>query len=754
MEGVVKEFLLESYENLDRLDRDFVDLEKNPSKETFGSIFRVIHTIKGTCGFLSFSKLQSVTHAGEGLLALLRAGRMQLNPQITDSLLAMVQAVRELLADIEHTGKEGSRDYSSLIDTLSNLQKGDPSLDLQPAPVPLGEILVAQGRVRSEDLDRALKLQASGDQRRVGEILVAQGVVTEAEILEALQAQRELKKAALDSSVRVDLGLLDELVNLVGELVLCRNRILRFAMTQEDPDFLLVSQQLNLVIGELQEGVMKTRLQPIGGVWNKFPRFVREVAASCGKQVRIEMAGEGTKLDRTVIEAIRDPITHIERNSVDHGIESPEVRLAAGKSAEGRLVMRAYHEGGQVNIEIIDDGAGIDLEKVRVKALQRGLLTQDQAARMSETELVNLIFLPGFSTTDKVTTLSGRGVGMEVVKTSIEKIGGIAEIQSRRGQGTTVRIRIPLTLAIIPALLVTSGGDRYAIPQASVLEIVRLEGDQRRSRMEWLHDAPACRLRGELLPLIYLNHEFKVEEKVQRTDNQSINLLVLRADKRKFGLVVDAIEDTDEIVAKPLGRHLKGIGVFSGATIMSDGKVALILDVLGISRKAGEADVMPESGQKPLPSVSEEPPDVRDGLLIVRHGKEKRVGITLSQVARVEEFARSLIENSSLRQVVQYRGSIMPLIRLGQVLGEDSHVPDEGKANIQAVVYCNRGRSVGLVVDQVIDIVEAPVTISRNDQIHGISGSAIVQGRVIDLVDARAVIEAVEPGFFDQSEAA
>lgn len=754
MEGIVKEFLLESYENLDRLDRDFVELEKNPSKETLGSIFRVIHTIKGTCGFLGFSKLESVTHAGEGLLAPLREGRMQLNPQITDCLLAMVDAVRELLADIEYAGEEGNRDYSSLIETLSTLQKREQGLDLQPAPVPLGEILVAQGRVRSEDLDRALKQQASGDPRRIGEILVAQGAVTEAQILEALQTQRELKRAALDSSVRVDLGLLDELVNLVGELVLCRNQILRYAATQEEANFLAASQHLNLVTGELQEGIMKTRLQPIGQVWNKFPRFVRDVAASCGKQIRIEMAGEKTELDRTVIEAIRDPLTHIVRNSVDHGIESPEVRRAAGKSSEGHLLMRASHEGGQVNIEITDDGAGINPAKISAKALQRGLLTREQAARMSEKELVNLIFLPGFSTTDKVTNLSGRGVGMEVVKTSIEKIGGIAEIQSRVGQGTTVRIKIPLTLAIIPALMVTTGGFRYAVPQASLLEILRLDDKQARGSIEWVLDAPVYRLRGKLLPLVYLNRELKIEEQRERANDPNVNILVLQADKYQFGLVVDAIDDTGEIVVKPLGKHLKGISAFSGATIMGDGNVALILDVIGLSRSVGGVYPAPEDNRKLLPASPDVVAGERRALLIVRHGKERRGAIPLSQVTRLEEFPPSAIEKSGVRQVVQYRGAIIPLIRLSQVTSGASLAEDEREAKIRVVVYRNEGRSVGLVVDQIVDIVEEQIAITRDDPTPGIHGSAVIQGYVTDVLDVRAIIEAAEPGFFGQPAAA
>ena len=754
MEDVVKEFLLESHENLDQLDRDFVELEKHPTKETLGSIFRVIHTIKGTCGFLGFAKLESITHAGEGLLALLREGRMQINARITDSLLAMVDAVREVLASIESTGKEGGSDYSSLVEALGALQKSGGSSDFPAPPIPLGEILVAQGRIRAEDLDRALKQQASGDTRRIGEILVAQGSVTQTEIIQALQAQKELKSAVFESSVRVDLALLDKLVNLVGELVLCRNQIQRCATTQEAPAFLAALQHLNLVTAELQEGVMKTRMQPIAHVWSKFPRLVRDLAASCGKQVRIEMEGLETKLDRTVIEAIRDPLTHIVRNAVDHGIEPPEVRKSAGKTPEGRLLIRAYYGSGQVHIEITDDGAGVNPERVAAKALRRGLLTREQAAAMNENELIKLIFLPGLSTADKITHLSGRGVGMEVVRTGIEKIGGTVEVQSSVGQGTRLKIKLPLTLAVIPALMVTMGGNDYAIPQASLLELVRLEGDHSARRIEMVHDVPVYRLRNHLLPLVFLDRELQLAEERKRGSGADVNIVVLQADKRQFGLVVDGIRDSKDIVVKPLGKHLKSLRVFSGATILGDGRVALILDVDGIAHRfrvvtEARKNVPPESVAQNQQAAGE-----RERLLICHCGrnKESRVGIPLSMVDRLEEFPLSSIERSKGREVVQYRGEVMPLIRLSRALGEVDE--DASQQSIQVVVYREHGRSVGLVVARIAEIVEQPLKIEPPVSGRCLVGSAVVQGHVTDVVNVRAVIESVEPGLLAQPEAA
>ncbi len=493
MDELTREFLLESYENLDRLDQEFVKLETEPGNlELLKSIFRTIHTIKGTCGFLGFSKLETLAHAGENLLSMLRDGHLALNSEITTALLAMVDAVREMLASIDTVGNEGERDDHALIETLARLlnppvaikEEAPPAKTEEAAKNPevqpeanIGEILIKRGAAKVIDVYDAVHQQEQGDPRRVGEILVEKGAVKSQELVEALNLQQQARAGSTsDSTIRVEVSQLDRLMNRVGELVLLRNQILQFSNNSEDSGLLATSQRLNLITTELQEGVMKTRMQPIGNIWSKFPRTVRDVAMSCGKKVRIEMEGKETELDKTIIEAIKDPLTHIVRNSVDHGIETPEKRIAAGKPVEGLLSLRAYHEGGQVNIEISDDGAGLDLEKIRKKAVEKGVITAEQSARMTEREAANLIFLPGLSTAEKVTNVSGRGVGMDVVRTNIDKIGGSVDVQSKPGAGSTVRMKIPLTLAIIPALIVTNRGDRYAIPQISLLELVRLEG--------------------------------------------------------------------------------------------------------------------------------------------------------------------------------------------------------------------------------------------------------------------------------------
>ncbi len=586
-----KEFLVESHENLDRLDRDLVALEKDPhAKETLASIFRTIHTIKGASGFLAFGKLEAVAHVAENLLSKLRDGIVAFTPEMASALLATVDAVRFMLGQIEATGQPGDRDFSSLIELLSRLNEGIHASAPAAMPPALPGTALSPCGAPVESPEPATATTSSPAPTPSGLFPTAQMPAPpppphEAAAAGSNETAETRASAVSDSTIRVDVGLLDKLMNLVGELVLARNQVLQFTTQSADTAFLATSQRLNLITTELQGSVMKTRMQPIGNVWNKLPRVVRDLATACGKEVRIEMEGQETELDKTIIEASKDPLTHIVRTSVDHGIERPETRAERGKPVEGCLKMRAYHEGGQVNIEITDDGGGIDYERVKQKALQRGMITAEQAARMSDHETLHLIFLPGFSTAEKVTNVSGRGVGMDVVKTNIEKIGGTVDLQSRLGEGTTLKIKIPLTLAIIPALIVTSGGDRFAIPQVSLLELVRLEGEQARRQIEFIHGAPVYRLRGQLLPLAYLNRELKIQGKSE-SDTAAVNIVVLQADGHPFGLVVDEINDTEEIVVKPLGKQLKGVASFAGATIMGDGRVALILDVLGLAQRA------------------------------------------------------------------------------------------------------------------------------------------------------------------------
>jgi two-component system chemotaxis sensor kinase CheA len=749
---IVKDFLVESYENLDRLDRDLVGLEKNPKdKAALAGVFRTIHTIKGTCGFLGFNKLEKVAHVGENLLTRLRDGQLTLNPERTTALLGMVDAVRQMLKEIQSTGQDGEVDYPELRELLTRQQTpvagdaGNPPGDSpQPsAPVPAD----------SKPVEKAEDLLSAPEKDAVPAPAAAVEPKQAEPASAAPQAPDTKPRDTPQETIRVGVNVLDKLMTLVGELVLARNQLLQISNTVEDTGLQAVSQRMNLIATELQGEVMKTRMQPIGNIWGQFPRTVRDVALGCGKEVNIEMEGKETELDKTIIEAIKDPLTHLVRNSVDHGIELPKDRTKVGKARAGRLILRAFHEGGQVNIEITDDGAGLNVDRIRKKALERSVVTPDQAARMSEREIFNLIFLPGFSTAEKVTNVSGRGVGMDVVKTNVEKIGGAVDVQSTPGQGTTVRVKIPLTLAIIPALVVTCGGDRYAIPQVNLLELVRLEADDVAKGIELVHGAPVYRLRGRLLPLVYLSKELDLAADVNAASDtdRAVNIVVLQADERQFGLVVDQINDTEEIVVKPLRKQLKMVKTFAGSSIMGDGKVALILDVLGLAQRAS---VITETRDRALAAKATDSSstagDKQTFLLFAGPG-DSRMAIPIGTLARLEEFPVSQVEMSGSQWVTQYRGQILTLIRLQIVLEERRNrlralqaPPTADSGPIQVLVLHHEGRTFGLVVEKILDIVEDRADVKSPATRPSILYSVLIGDRVTELLDIPAILRSAD----------
>ena len=714
---IIREFLVESHENLSRLDQELVELEKRP-KDTalLASIFRTIHTIKGTCGFLAFSTLEKFTHQAESLLSQLRDGERELTSPLVSLILETVDATRQVLASIEASGEEGPNHFEDLTERLRVAAQSKAVPECQPSPVALPASLPEPQR---DDCS--------------------------AELPECKKPEEAAKSSAVaDANIRVGVGLLDKLMDLVGELVLTRNQILQFNTEREDAALNTTSQRLNLITTELQAGVMKTRMQPIGMVWNNLPRVVRDMAVALGKQIRLEMDGAETELDRTIIEAIKDPLVHLVRNSCDHGIESPEVRLRGGKPAEGRLSLRAYHEGGHVNIEFSDDGTGIDVSRVKQKAIERGLLRPEQAEKLSDRDALNLIFQPGFSMAQSVTNISGRGVGMDVVKSHIEKIGGVVDISNRPGEGTTVKLKIPLTLAIIPGLVITSGGERFVIPQVNLLELIRLERDSSEKRIENVHGTPVYRRRGSLLPVAYLNQVLGL-----KSDDaaQADSMVILQAEDRQFGLVVDGINDTQEIVVKPLGKQFKGLTIYAGATIMGDGHVALILDVLGVGQRSGVLAEFREqahgsSEQKAQAGIEQQ------RLLLFRAGSFERLAVPLSLVARLEEFPQSSIEHASGFQVVQYRNRILRLVSLQAVLEPNAPCQDQPDP-VQVIVFNDGDRSVGLVVDQILDVAEEAVTVRQQSGRKGILGSAVVGKRVTDFLDLNHVIHAATENWFE-----
>ena len=755
MDDLVKEFLAESTENLDRLDSDLVKLEGEPdSTETLASIFRGIHSIKGACGFFGFNKLQAVAHAGENLLSKLRDKKLELTPERITVLLATVDAIRQMLANVSNRGNDGDEEYAELVARLKALQEEsskEPEAAAAPAkrkkklPVAgrLGGMLVERRHVSPDDLARALDEQEHGDGRPLGEILVSLGVVTAEEVQKTLTLLAEMRSqaAASEGNIRVGVGLLDRLMDLVGELVLSRNQILKFAMQQDDPALLSTMQRLNVVTTELREGVMKTRMQPISRLFDKVPRLVRDVSVACGKQVRVETEGKDTELDRTLIEAINDPLTHLVRNAVDHGLETPAERKAAGKNEEGVLRLRALHEGGQVTVEVSDDGKGIDVERIRRKAVEKSLLRAEEAAALSAEQALNLIFQPGFSTAEKVTNVSGRGVGLDVVRTNIEKAGGSVEIQTRPGEGSTFRVKVPLTLAIVPALIVRSAGRWFAIPQVNLVELVRVEKGSEQGGIEQVHEAQVYRLRGRLLPLVALNQELRMAKPGEGNEPIATNIVVLQVDNRQFGLVVDEVHDTEEIVVRPLSKHLKGIRAYAGATIMGDGKLALILDVPGLAHSARLAA---ENHDRAVQQDTTENAAAAEGaqkFVLFKGGGDARMALPLDTLARLEQLSVSQIERSGTRWVAQYRGQILPLVRVGEALDGGGCSSEDFSAvpAIQVLVLNGDKRPFGLVVEEIVDIVESNVVMRTGSTRSGVLYSAVVAGHVTELLDAAAL---------------
>ncbi len=743
----VREFLIESNENLGVLDCEIVELEKSPADEQLiASVFRTIHTIKGTCGFFGFEILGSIAHVAENILGQVREKQRPLTPELVSLVLQAVDVVKLILANIEERSEEGEDVYQELRQRLDDAyhfrsscgpsSTAYPETGHQPSTVIAELVEPASAHVPEEERFDSAAFEGSDS-----------GIDPE------LKETKE--SAAAGSTIRVDVTLLDKLMNLVGELVLARNQILQ-GTTSQSGARTGAAQRLNLITSELQEGCMRTRMQPIGMVWNKLPRVVRDLASEVGKQIEIQMEGAETELDKTIIEAIRDPITHIVRNSCDHGIEKPDARLAKGKKPSGTILLRAYHEGGHVNIEISDDGAGIDPERIKRKAVEKGLIRAEQAAAMSEWEALRLIFLPGFSTAERVTCISGRGVGMDMVRTNIEKIGGAVDLFNRPGihgtvGGATVKIKIPLTLAIIPGLIVnlsssriTSGvrvkhEDRFVIPQANLLELVRLEGADGRKQIESIYGTKVFRRRGKLLPLIYLSRVLGLSPADQ--ENDVVTIVILQAEETAFGLVVDGVSDTQEIVVKALGKQLKALDCYVGATIMGDGKIALILDVPGLGRLA---DVLPppiERGRRET-KASVAAKDLRQTLLLFSAGRFPRLVVPLSMVARLEEFARSKVQYAAGQPVLHYRDAVLPLVSVGAMLDPGASDAAMQGESLQVIVFSEGDRHVGLVVDEIRDIVEEAVTVKCASSSFGLLGSGVVGGKITDFIDLEALLHA------------
>jgi two-component system chemotaxis sensor kinase CheA len=762
MDEVVAEFLAESREGLDSLDRDFVTLEANPNDaQTLARIFRCAHTIKGTAGFLGFSRLESVTHAGESLLSRLRDGELKLSPEMTSSLLSMVDAVRIMLKAVETTGADGNEDHSELVGQLHRLLNGDGGEEAEAHAEP--EAAPAAAHVAAEDASEAFEVRPTAP-AAVPAMAPAAPPPAPAAIAHEPDASHPASAPEAahpetatqgvgqgTETIRVDVQLIDRLMDLAGELVLTRNQILQINTRSEDSAFSAASQRLNLITAELQDGIMKMRMMPIDNVFSKFPRIVRDLSRACNKKIRIEIDGKNTELDKTLIEAIKDPLTHLLRNAVDHGIEPPEERVRKGKPAEGVLTVRAFHESGQVHVTIADDGGGIPLDKVRQKALSRNLVAPEALAKMTDEDLCNLIFLPGFSTAQTVTNVSGRGVGMDVVKTNVEKIGGTVTVDTRLNAGTTFGIKIPLTLAIVPALIVAAGRGRFAIPQVSLLELVGFDPARDVQKIENFHGAPVFRLRGQLLPLVFLDHEIG-QATGGFNSGGSVRIVVLQVADRRFGLVVDRIIDQQEIVVKPLARQVKGIPIFAGATILGDGRVALILDTMGLAQQARIVSDLRNSNPPPSSIVTRKEDGDLVTMLLLKSPDDGRMALPLEKVSRLETVLPSAVENVGGQLVLRHGSDIMPLVSVNAVIPErrtvfrNDETPKNTELPLNLVVVQRNGVPVGMIVDDILDVVDISLKTRRVGSRPGITGCVVIHDRVTELLDLDWVLSNVVIG--------
>ena len=770
MDDLLQEFLTEAAENLAILDVELVKFEQDPNDTAIlQNIFRLVHTVKGTCGFLGLSRLEAVAHAGENVLGKFRDGELTVTPLAVTLILRCLDGIRAILGVLEQTGQEPAGDDAALINELNALASGEAPAVAPSAPAEAaqnddahnddyGPVLNEHGFPVAAELlaevaqslaaqgipdDALISAQAKADsERRTTEAAAEEAMlammavedsrpqaVAQAPVpaVAAAPANGEAKDSAVaGASIRVSVDILENLMTLVSELVLTRNQLLQMVRVREDSEFKTPLQRLSHITTELQEGVMKSRMQPIGNAWSKLPRIVRDLSMELDKKVELVMQGADTELDRQLLELIKDPLTHMVRNSVDHGLEATNKdRVAAGKSEVGKITLKAYHEGGHIIISIADDGRGLNAERIRAKALSNGLVTEAELTSMSDHQLYQFIFRAGFSTAEKVTNVSGRGVGMDVVRSNIEKIGGTIDLRSAPGKGTTFTIKIPLTLAIVSALVVECAKQRFAIPQINVLELVRASRNSE-ARIEEINHSPVLRLRDRLLPLVSLNRLLKIEDGATSADD-SRSIVIAQVGNMKFGMIVDRVFDTEEIVVKPVSSLMRNMPVYSGNTILGDGNVIMILDPHGIADSLGNAQLEETQAAEASKLQSSES---TASFLLFRAGGQEVKAIPLGLVTRIERIPAANVEHTQGRYVVQYRDHLMPLVPFHET-------QDWQKGDTYSVlVFTEKDRSVGLVVDAIVDIVEDRMDIALTANQPGLLGSAVIAGSATDVIDA------------------
>lgn len=752
MDDLIVEFLTETNESLQELDTDLITLEQNPNdKNLISKIFRLMHTIKGTCGFLGLPRLETVAHRAENVMGRFRDGNLEVTPTYVSLILESLDRVRFLLGHIEANGTEPEGSDAELIEKLDSVYEGRDKVASEP-PVAVSEtksaapIVSTQGHVVAAELE-ALMAEFEAAERATKTVPEPVVAAIKEPAKEPTQdthkaEQKEPAESSISNqSLRVSVDVLENLMTMVSELVLTRNQLLQISRSDKESGFVTPLQRLNHVVSDLQEGVMKTRMQPIGNAWAKLPRIIRDLSMELGKKIDLVMTGQDTELDRQVLDMIKDPLTHMVRNSGDHGIETPAERIKAGKPETGTVHLRAFHEGGHIIIEISDDGKGLPLEKIKKKLVSNGLATEEEVARMSTQQIQQYIFHAGFSTADKVTSVSGRGVGMDVVRTNIEKIGGAIEMNSVEGKGSTFSIKIPLTLAIVSSLIVAVGEERFAIPQLSVRELV-LVSQASVNRIELIKDTPVFRLREKLLPLVSLKTLLKLgasDDVLNDFDHKYI--IVTQVGGYTFGLIVDQVFDTEEIVVKPVAKILKDLSLFSGNTILGDGSVIMILDPNGIAKVTGENKISEESDTKAINS-SLMSAETKTSLLLFTAGSDSPKAVPLSLISRLENIDLSSIERTGGQMLVQYRGTLMPLIPFNDTV----HVESEGQKPL--LVFSERGKSVGIIVDSIIDIREEVINVQVSTNKAGLTGSAIIGGKATEIVEVMHYLNSVHGDWF------
>jgi len=791
MDDLLREFLTETSESLDTVDNQLVRFEQEPNNaKILDNIFRLVHTIKGTCGFLGLPRLEALAHAGETLMGKFRDG-MGVTAEAVTLILSSIDRIKEILAGLEATEAEPEGNDRDLIDQLEAMvERGMAAMEAgeaapaasapEPAapaaaPAPAAKAvtegtLIAQtlerplrpGEVSLDELERAFRETAV-------EAAAAPAPAAAKPEVKAREPEREPKKEArpkeakpvqkkassaaemdiqesdkiANQSIRVNVDTLEHLMTMVSELVLTRNQLLEISRRNEDTEFKVPLQRLSNVTAELQEGVMKTRMQPIGNAWQKLPRIVRDLSGELNKQIELEMHGADTELDRQVLDLIKDPLTHMVRNSADHGLETVAERAGAGKPDTGTIRLSAYHEGGHIIICIADNGRGLNTEKIKAKALAGGLVSEAELEKMTEAQVHKFIFAPGFSTAAAITSVSGRGVGMDVVRTNIDQIGGTIDIKSVAGEGCSVTIKIPLTLAIVSALIVEAGGDRFAIPQLSVVELVRARANSEH-RIERIKDTAVLRLRNKLLPLMHLKKLLKIDDGAG-ADPENGFIVVTQVGSQTFGIVVDGVFHTEEIVVKPMSTKLRHIDMFSGNTILGDGAVIMIIDPNGIAKALGASGAAHQQLAEENAAHHASSSEQMTSLLVFRAGSTQPKAVPLALVTRLEEIAADKIELSNGRYMVQYRDQLMPLVQM-----EGVEVRSSGSQPI--LVFADDKRSMGLVVDEIIDIVEERLNIEVAGSKGGILGSAVIKGQATEVIDVGYFLPMAFADWFTRKE--